>query len=320
MDGAGRLEFAYKYPFSSAAKEVVAGQGNNISQRYLEMSKRHIETAISEGLRYIDARLSYVRSDYVMTYLYARMLLSAIRDPTMIKSYANAEAERSVEAAYSADVAELLALCADMGFSVSPRFDPERGVTYREFAISLEQYITNAPRQQKAFDLVNQRLSAGTVIIDKDRMRGLLVSMIAAQVEKGLPIKLAELPKDVVDYAKPIRATIRKPDTVAKPAGRNETRWIENLLNTPIADVRHRTVNLILAPYLTNVKGMSVDDAANTIIAYIEKCKLIEPSTKVNEKYIRYQCEYAKRRELKPLSFERARELLEGAIDIESLR
>ena len=95
--------------------------------------------------------------------------------------------------------------------------------------------------------------------------------------------------------------------------------WVEKLLATPIADIRHRTVNLILAPYLVNTKGMSVDQATKIICEYIERCKLLDPATRVNERYVRYQCDYAKKRGLKVLSLDRAKELLGSALDINVL-
>ena len=79
---------------------------------------------------------------------------------------------------------------------------------------------------------------------------------------------------------------------------------------TPIADVRHRTVNLILAPYLMNVKQKNEDEAVALIMEYISRCKEIEPNTNVNSTYVRYQCRYAKSKGLKPLSLTNARELL----------
>ena len=59
---------------------------------------------------------------------------------------------------------------------------------------------------------------------------------------------------------------------------------------------------------------MEVEQAVKIINEYIEKCKEIDPSTKINESYIRYQCSYAKRRGLKPLSLDRAKELLGNTI------
>jgi hypothetical protein len=45
----------------------------------------------------------------------------------------------------------------------------------------------------------------------------------------------------------------------------NTIPWIEKLLQTPTADYRKNAVNLILAPYLINVKKLSYDDALNII-------------------------------------------------------
>jgi Primase X len=48
--------------------------------------------------------------------------------------------------------------------------------------------------------------------------------------------------------------------------------WIEKLLESPIDDYRKNAVNLILAPYLINVKKLSYDDALNTINNWLSKC------------------------------------------------
>ena len=91
--------------------------------------------------------------------------------------------------------------------------------------------------------------------------------------------------------------------------------WIERLLTIPIPDVRHRTVNLILAPYLMNVRKLEEDDAVKAISDYIERCKLVNPNTNVNESYIRYQCRYSKTKGMRPLAASRAKELLAEMIE-----
>ncbi len=93
------------------------------------------------------------------------------------------------------------------------------------------------------------------------------------------------------------------------------TSWIEKLLTTPIPDVRHRTVNLILAPYMMNVRKLDEDAAVKVISEYIDRCKLVNPSTNVNESYIRYQCRYSKTKGMRPLAASRAKELLAEMIE-----
>ena len=99
--------------------------------------------------------------------------------------------------------------------------------------------------------------------------------------------------------------------------GQKTFRWIERLLQTPIPDVRHRTVNLILAPYLVNVRNMSPEEAFKVINDYIERCKKVNPDTKIGEQYIRYQCNYAKKRGMRPLALQKAKELLGGLVELE---
>jgi hypothetical protein len=45
----------------------------------------------------------------------------------------------------------------------------------------------------------------------------------------------------------------------------NTIPWIEKLLQTTIDDYRKNAVNLILAPYLINVRKLSYDAALNII-------------------------------------------------------
>jgi Primase X len=58
----------------------------------------------------------------------------------------------------------------------------------------------------------------------------------------------------------------------------NTIPWIEKLLQTPIDDYRKNAVNLILAPYLINIKKLSYDHALNIINSWLIKCgKLRQP-------------------------------------------
>ncbi len=312
MEESARLEFAYRYPFSRAAKEVVAAQPNQIDRKYLNRARDQIDEAVNKGLSYEKTALSYSKLQYVMTYLYSRMVLSALKDRNLIRAYARAEGARSAKAADSVGVDEMLRVCGEMGLQIGRRLGPEEDGS--ELAIRFEQYIKSAPRR-RGYELVNQKLGGGAVMLSKDRMMGLVGEAAAKEIMKGLPIKANELPAEVVEYCKGIKIKIKGEETAVKKSLASES-WIEDLLKTPIADVRHRTVNLILAPYLVNSKGLEVEQATKIIVEYIERCKEIEPNTKVNERYIEYQCSYAKRRGLKPLSRDRARELLQGSFEV----
>jgi hypothetical protein len=48
--------------------------------------------------------------------------------------------------------------------------------------------------------------------------------------------------------------------------------WIEKLLNTPISDFRKNAINLILAPYLVNIKKLSYQQSFNILTDWLQKC------------------------------------------------
>jgi hypothetical protein len=52
----------------------------------------------------------------------------------------------------------------------------------------------------------------------------------------------------------------------------NDIKWIEILLETPISDYRKNAINLILAPYLINIKKLPYTDAFNIIKDWLNKC------------------------------------------------
>ncbi len=52
---------------------------------------------------------------------------------------------------------------------------------------------------------------------------------------------------------------------------------------------------------------------------YIDRCKELNPDTKVSEPYIRYQVKYAKEKGMKPLSLVKAKELLSDLIDFDNM-
>ena len=307
------MEYSYRYPFSEEARELAASTQHMMEIKYIEMAGRHIREAVSGRLPFSEIGVSSVKMDYIIGYAYSRMLVSALRRADIIRKYADAEAGRSAEALSRSDGQEEIAAMASrlglrMGIAFRKNGEPE------QFSISYIDFINNSPGE-KAEGLVNQRLSGGAVLLDRAGAISVLERAMAREITKGLPIKRTDIPKEVLEYAKGMR--FEQADAGVLPRGRDSIAWIDRLLGTPIADVRHRTVNLILAPYFVNIKGLDVDSATRAISEYIDRCKQLEPNTRVNESYIRYQCDYAKKKGLRPLSLDRAKELLGDAFGMD---
>ncbi|MCL4373697.1 MAG: DNA primase noncatalytic subunit PriX [Candidatus Marsarchaeota archaeon] len=308
-----KLDFAYKYPFSNAAKEIISAAGiSKISYAYLSSARSHLELAISGKLEYKRTSISSVKVDYLVNYAYCRMLASAYSSISVASKYAEAEAARSAEALSTSTIEELVSLGSELNMKIAKRFKPESS---SELVMYFNDFLRYSPGV-KGLELVNQKLSDGAVILDWNTAVRLVQSASRSKIMEGLPIKASQLPQEVISFAKSSR--ISMPSTAARAPGAiaGQRDWIEKLLNTPIPDVRHRTVNLILAPYLVTVKGMSPEEASKVINDYIAKCKLINPDTKITERYVEYQCNYAKKKGMKPLSQARAKELLGGIVDL----
>ncbi|MGC8622748.1 MAG: DNA primase noncatalytic subunit PriX [Candidatus Micrarchaeia archaeon] len=302
------LDFAYKYPFSDEAKKVVAdllSLGARIDDVHLSQAKEHIEFMLAgKSTYFVDTGSDYVKKDYLVTYLYARMLVSARQDYAFVEKFAEAEAKRSADAAKSDSIQNISRLGIELGINLS-----KEG---QEFTIGFADYLKYKP-QANEYSLANQKLYKGFVYLDKNGMVAVLSNAFKSKIKAGLPIPISELPKEVVAFYKFHPFRMREQEVKRTPSSKGIV-WVERLLNYPILDGRHRIVNQVLAPYFVNVKGLSVDEAVNVISNYIEKCKQANPDTRINEQYIRYQCIYAKKKGLRVLSAKKARELLGNEI------
>ncbi len=301
------LEFAYKYPFSEEAKRVVSAlNANALNPVPMAMGRADLEECLSKGfLNYGD---SYNKLEYLQSYVYSRLLVSALKNASFISKYAAAEAYRSYMALERDTKDNIVRVAGELGIDVD--------INGEYFSMGMFQFLKHAPPEGQ-LALVNLRLGSGIINIDKLQFAQLLRIAISKAIAVGLPIKYEDIPKQVVSYAKEIK--LPQPQvSMQRPPGRASA-WIEKLMFLPIDDGRHRVVNLILAPYLINVKGLEVDAAKAIIIDYIEKCKTVNPATKVNEEYISYQCRYAKEHGMRPMSLKRAMEELGGAIDFSML-
>jgi Primase X len=72
----------------------------------------------------------------------------------------------------------------------------------------------------------------------------------------------------------------------------NTIPWIEKLLETPIDDYRKNAVNLILAPYLINVRKVSYDVALNIINSWLGKCGELRQLDQDFNYMVRYALKY----------------------------
>ena len=84
----------------------------------------------------------------------------------------------------------------------------------------------------------------------------------------------------------------------------NSILWIEKLLQTPIDDYRKNSVNLILAPYLVNIKKLSYDTALNIINDWLTKCGKLRQLDQNFDYTVRYALKYSRKNGQRPLKLD----------------
>jgi hypothetical protein len=302
-----QLDFAYKYPFSEEAKSVVKSLDlKSVDRAHVLAGKSRLEEALkNDRLEYRES--NYGKLDFLLGYVYARMLTSALRNSAIVRRFATAESKRATDALELDSDSSILRIAKELGLAMTKEED--------DYVIRFAAFLKNMPTEE-GFSLSNQRLGSGNVVLDKHQVIKVLGVAIRKAIERGLPIKQESIPRIVLDYAKDLKIQVKP---IAMPIkGLSSVSWIDKLLQTPIPDCRHRTVNLILAPYLVNSKGLSVEQALEIISNYITLCKTVNADTKITDRYIKYQCEWAKKHGLRPLSLRRARVEL-SAIDFNLL-
>ena len=93
------LDIAYKYPFSSEAKEIINGMGLRFEERFLRYGKIRIEKDLDNSeKRFEDNSIGEIKYMHLLSYVYSRMLVSATSNRTLISKYVKAEAERASDA------------------------------------------------------------------------------------------------------------------------------------------------------------------------------------------------------------------------------
>ena len=302
-----KLDFAYRYPISKEAHEVIAQLDSGLDERYIKLGAMRVEDDInSEGISFTKTSMTELKRSSLISYVYSRMVVSAINNKYALDRYVKAEARRIGTALLDDTSDGMLRIAGQLGIGME---EADTG-----FVTDFEKYLMLSPRTP-AFSLVHQKLAKGKVYISRAIAARIIETSAASSIARNLPIKPSEIPKKVLEYSKAVRLPKQKISVLK--ANSPSYSWIDKLLATPIPDVRHRTVNLVLAPYLVNVKGLSEDEAAKVINDYIERCKQINPDTRINGTYIAYQCKYAKAKGLRPLSYTKAKDLFKGIIDIE---
>jgi hypothetical protein len=83
--------------------------------------------------------------------------------------------------------------------------------------------------------------------------------------------------------------------------------WIEKLLNTPISDFRKNATNLILAPYLVNIKKLSYQQSFDILTGWLKKCNSFKTLDFNPDYLVKYALNTAIQKRIPPMKRETLR-------------
>ncbi len=186
---------AAKFPFLREASEFAMGNGVDLdalitSPSFEPSRKRGLERVL-DALAQSEVSYKPLMSDYdrlieVMSYPYARMIVSLVGDRFLTKRYALAEAVRMNGILSGEDRATVMAVSEELG--VTSAVDPD-GVIRMKFT----DYLTLANRLKSVdWKLINSDIHSGMVHLPQDKFSRLMQNALQDKIESELPLMTPE--------------------------------------------------------------------------------------------------------------------------------
>lgn len=187
------LPFLAKYPFTSKVHEFVKQSSKKIEGLLTDdyFAKKVRERAVERILQALEGEIkkpSFKEEIHMEVELYsypiARIIISILNDPYLIRRYALAEAKAAYLYLKEEESNVLKEICEDLKIKViwNSQF-------YLPFPIYLR--LASGIRDTK-WKLVNRRLRSGKVAISKNELARLLQEAIRRKIQDSLPLEVPE--------------------------------------------------------------------------------------------------------------------------------
>ena len=200
--------FEARYPFLNSAREFAANNGIELdsvltSESYADArarGARRVEDAImksDEGVSYNPLRNDLEAAMEIMSYPYARILVSAINDRQLTKRYALAEAVRMNKLLGGESHAAVIQIAQELGVHARSVLNSD-GSTQLEMHFS--DYLKLSTRIKSTdWKLVNTEIRRGYVRLPQEKFDRVMQNALQDRIESELPMKL---PDEVLQLVK----------------------------------------------------------------------------------------------------------------------
>ena len=198
--------FEARYPFLNAAREYAAENGIELeslltSESYAEArargAKRVEEAIIDHEVAYIPLRDELEAAMEIMSYPYARILVSAINDRRLTKMYALAEATRMNNLLGGEKHAAVVQIAQELDIHARTILGADGNT---ELEMHFSDYLKLSSRIKSTdWKLVNTEIRRGYVRLSQERFDRVMQNALQDKIESELPMNL---PEEVVKIVK----------------------------------------------------------------------------------------------------------------------
>jgi hypothetical protein len=164
------------------------------------------------------------------------------------------------------------------------------------YSMHVEDYLKATAHfelKSQYWRLVNRPLSGGIVYLTENGVNDLFGDLSEKMIYGGVKnLRKVPFPKQLSQVREELLPFLPPP----KVKSTRGYLYVEDLLNHPVSDGRHRLTWLVLAPYLINVKNLEEDQAVEKIRSFVAA----KGETSAMKRFIEYNVKRAKRNGLMP--------------------
>lgn len=199
---------ASDFPFTQEASDQVRSLGYSLDDLIGKTSFKSVRSraaervggAISGSIPERRANTDVGHLTELLSYPLARVMVSCLQDPVLLRRYALAEAKLAFKRMHEANV-DLVLLASDLGLH------PQGSGPWKLY---FAEYIRAAHRMHSPnWKLTNRDLKGGYLTVTEEELRRLLEEQVREKVSRGLPLSVEErFCKSLAEYLNPLRADL----------------------------------------------------------------------------------------------------------------
>jgi non-catalytic primase subunit PriX-like protein len=223
--------------------------------------------------------------------------LVASQDGFLMAKFSKKEAEKSKEAFVKERSNKTAIVRECFGASIMNEQEGDHGLLYSmPFEIYLALTVRYELNRSPKWKLTNQTLASGSVFFSDNLLNDFFEECARGAISEGVRnLKKGVFPKQLLELRE---RTMKYVPLQRQRTGKGYT-YVEDLLDHPVSDGRHRLVWLVLAPYLINIKKLDDSEAIERIRGFVS----VAGETADMKRFIEYNVRRARRNGLLPPTF-----------------